>query len=70
MNGRDVQKHGRPPDNQRQNRQVRDAAQSVGLDREQRRTFGRLVEVESRRLGANLSFEDLCEIAREVRDDG
>lgn len=63
------QRNGRPRDNQRQNKQVRDAANAVGLTSEKRRLFGREVEMESRRFGADLSFDDLLELAALIRGE-
>ena len=64
----DPQKKGRPQDPQKQNKQVRDAANSVGLNNEQRRQLGREVEYESRELGRNLGYKDIEQIAKEIKN--
>ena len=63
----DPQKKGRPGSNQAQNQSVNDAARKEGLTMEQRRALGRAVEKESRTYGANLTYQDILEIAREIR---
>lgn len=60
--------HGRPQNNQAQNRQVRNAAATAGLTDNQRWEFRRKVELESREHGADLSYDDLMDIAREVKN--
>jgi hypothetical protein len=61
-------RRGRPQGNQAQNRQARDAAAEADLTEEQRWTFRRRVELESREHGADLSYADLMNIAREVKN--
>jgi hypothetical protein len=63
----DRQKNGRPGDNTRQNKQVRDAARAEKLTPEQRRELGRMVETESRKGGENLGFNDIREMAKEIK---
>ena len=65
-NENDPQKKGRPGDQGRQNKQVNDAANQAHLDKEQRNLLGRIVERESRQYGANLSYQDILEIARDI----
>ncbi|WP_298744779.1 hypothetical protein [uncultured Brevundimonas sp.] len=59
---------GRPRSNRAQNRQVKDAASAMGLSDDQRWTFRRRVELESREQGADLSYDDLMSIAGEVKN--
>lgn len=59
---------GRPQSNRAQNRQVKDAASAMGLSDDQRWTFRRRVELESREQGADLSYDDLMSIAGEVKN--
>jgi hypothetical protein len=64
----DPQKKGRPENNQAQNKQVKDAAREAGLDAEQRRQLGRAVDKESRQYGANLSYDEILDIANDIRN--
>jgi RHS repeat-associated protein len=64
----DPQKKGRPGDNRRQNQQVDDASRQAGLDADQRRTLGRAVENESRQGGRNLGYQDIVDIARDIKN--
>ncbi|WP_432201820.1 RHS repeat-associated core domain-containing protein [Erythrobacter sp. W53] len=63
----DRQFKGRPSSNQAQNRQVRDAARAEGLNPRQRRELGRAVEAESRQYGQNLGYQEIRQIAREIK---
>jgi len=62
-------KSRRPKNNRDQNRQIRDAARQVGLTEEQTRQLAEDVERESRHYGADLDFQDLLEIAREIKNE-
>ena len=59
----------RPTGNRDQNRQIRDAARIVGLDEKQTYRFAEDVEIESRRYGADLDFQALIEVAREIKNE-
>jgi RHS repeat-associated protein len=63
----DAQKKGRPKDAARQNKQVRDAARKAKLTKEQTRKLGREVEKESRKYGEDLGFQDIVDIAEEIK---
>jgi hypothetical protein len=63
----DRQFNGRPGSNQAQNQQVRDAARAEGLNAQQRRELGRAVETESRQYGGNLGYQEIRQIAREIK---
>ncbi|MDP2367208.1 RHS repeat-associated core domain-containing protein, partial [Rhodoferax sp.] len=64
----DKQTKGRPSNNSDQNKQVNDAARETKLTPEQRQKFGRAVESESRGLGRNLGYQDLLDLAQEIRN--
>jgi hypothetical protein len=67
-NDDDKQKKGRPKDNKKQNKQVNDVASKEKLNTSQREQLGREVENESRHLGENLSYHDILEIARDIKN--
>jgi len=62
------QRKGRPGNNGAQNKMVKDAANQMGLDDAQRRALGKAVEKESRAYGGNLSYEDILELADEIKN--
>ena len=65
----DKQKHGKPQDNTKQNKQVKDAARDAGLNTpEQRRQLKRAVEKASRKDGDNLTYSDILDIARDIKN--
>jgi RHS repeat-associated protein len=66
--GGDRQKNGRPGNNQVQNKQVKDAANSAGLDKAQRAKLGRDIEELSREKGQNLGYKDILEMAKDMKD--
>ena len=65
--GEDPQKHGRPRDRARQDKQVRDAATETGLSGKERRELGRAVEKESRKYGESPSYEEILDIAKDIK---
>lgn len=64
----DKQKKGKPQSNTAQNRQVNDAARSERLTPQQRQALGRAVERETRDYGHNLSYHDIRQIARDIKN--
>ena len=64
----DKQKKGKPQSNTAQNRQVSDAARSERLTPQQRQALGRAVERETRDYGRNLSYHDIRQIARDIKN--
>ena len=66
--GNNKQRKGRPRSNVSQDKQVRDAARETRLTSIQRRELGRAVERESRKMGRNLNYQDILDIAKEVKN--
>lgn len=56
-----------PGDPQKQKKQVDDAAKQAGLDREQRKKLGREVERQTREMQENLDYQDILELARDIK---
>ena len=62
----DKQKKGKPERNVDQNKRVKDAAREAGLNGEQRRLLGKIIERDSRGGGANYTYQDIKAIADEI----
>jgi len=54
--------------NQRQNKQVADAARGEGLNNEQRRRLGRIIEEDHRRHGISHDYRSIRRVARELKE--
>ena len=61
------QKKGRPQTNVAQNKQVKDAAKKAGLNRSERETLKRELELESREMGIDHSYQDIVDMAHEIK---
>jgi hypothetical protein len=62
----DKQKKGKPERNTDQNKRVKDAAREVGLNGQQRRLLGEIIERDSRQGGANYTYQDIKAVAEEI----
>ena len=69
-NDGDKQKKGRPDDNTKQNKQVKDAGNAEKLNESQRYELRDAVHNESRQLGRNLSYNEIRDLAKQVKSGG
>jgi len=56
-----------PRDNRRQNKQVSDAAGDEGLNDEQRRRLGKIVEADRRQHGIDHDYHSIRRVAKELK---
>jgi RHS repeat-associated protein len=63
----DKQRKTKPKRNVDQNARINDAASQVGLDRKERGILGRYIEEGERKYGESYTYQDIIEIAREIK---